>query len=125
MAEHFDSEPGKGVVASISKTNQLVNKGYIPFGEEGQSVSYQQDSKTSDVIFTGSSAYPIANGTILKRIPERAIRVWLAPFQDTFGHFHEGSYVYTVLSKAKWSIEAPVGPDRRNLHVKGGLLCTS
>ena len=111
MAESFDSKPGKGVVASISKTNALVDEGIIPFAEdEGGPTDYNKDSQRAAPLLTGVSRYPVGKGSVLKRMPEKAMRVWLAPYTDRAGHFHEGSFVYTVLTKSHWAVDQVVDP---------------
>lgn len=39
-AEHFDSEPGKGVVARISKADQLVDQGILPYTPDCDDKNY-------------------------------------------------------------------------------------
>ena len=40
------------------------------------------------------------------RTPERILRVWLAPFEDTQGDLHDQKYVYVQVHKGQWTIEA-------------------
>jgi len=40
------------------------------------------------------------------RTPERILRVWLAPFEDTQGDLHDQKYVYVQVTKGQWTIEA-------------------
>jgi type IV conjugative transfer system lipoprotein TraV len=51
----------------------------------------------------------------LRRIPEKILRVWLAPFTDDKGDLHDARYVYVKVADAKWadgSEEALVKKDR-------------
>lgn len=93
-AEHFDSEPGKGVVASISKTDALVDEGY--FEEKEVAKAYT----VNDIVLSQQNT----GGTSLQRIPETSIRVWLPPYQDNQGNWCEGRYVHTLLKPAKWQL---------------------
>lgn len=50
---------------------------------------------TADVIKTALPGKPI-------RYRETVQRIWVAPFEDTMGTYHESSYVYTVLKGSHW-----------------------
>ena len=36
------------------------------------------------------------------RLPEESLKVWIAPYEDTRGHFHEASVVHMVVKPGKW-----------------------
>ena len=40
------------------------------------------------------------------RTPERILRVWLAPFEDTQGDLHDQKYIYVQVTKGQWTIES-------------------
>lgn len=39
------------------------------------------------------------------REPERVLRVWMAPWVDADGDYHDQSYVYLVLDHGRWYID--------------------
>jgi conjugal transfer pilus assembly protein TraV len=39
------------------------------------------------------------------REPERVLRVWIAPWVDVDGDYHDQSYVYLLLDHGRWFIE--------------------
>ena len=42
----------------------------------------------------------------LKRAPERVLKVWLAPFEDREGHFHEASVIHALVQESRWVLHA-------------------
>lgn len=44
------------------------------------------------------------SGTPL-RSPERILRVWLAPFEDADGDFHDQRYMYVTVSRGQWNVQ--------------------
>jgi len=38
----------------------------------------------------------------LVRVPDKVGRVWIAPYMDANGNYHEGSYIRVVDEVAKW-----------------------
>ena len=41
-----------------------------------------------------------------KRAPERVLKVWLAPFEDREGHFHEASVIHALVQESRWVLHA-------------------
>lgn len=52
------------------------------------------------------SAHQIAQSddSIINRVKEEQLRVWIAPFQDEQGNFHEPSVVHTVVRSGYWQM---------------------
>jgi conjugal transfer pilus assembly protein TraV len=46
-----------------------------------------------------------STGTPL-RTPERVLRIWIAPFQDTDGDLHDQRYLYVTITPGQWTLEA-------------------
>lgn len=94
----------------------MVNRGTMGGGvEEGMqsivlpsSASVISDSmsveNTGDKAFAQQEDVPFSDGFFVQRIQEEHLRVWIAPFQDAQGNFHEGSIVHTVLKPGSWQI---------------------
>ena len=99
-SESFDTKPGQGVgFRSISEVNKMVERGKI----DGLSSSNEvviapivTVDKPSMVDFV-----PLGDSKVMRR-PEEHIRVWVAPYQDGSGNFHEGSVVHTLLNHGTW-----------------------
>jgi conjugal transfer pilus assembly protein TraV len=111
-SETFDSEPGKGAGARpISAVNTLVNQGGIPgIAPEVQpgavSVPVLRPEEGPHLV---SEKIMLSDHTVVKRAPEQYVRVWIAPYQDSRGNFHEGSVVHTVLKPSYWEMRPVVG----------------
>lgn len=99
MNSNFDCNKvggdGAGCV-SMDQVNQMINQG---------------DFNNPD---GASSKAPVANNNISAyqaptpmpgepvRYSESIQRIWIAPWQDVAGNYHEPSYVYVVLTPAHW-----------------------
>jgi conjugal transfer pilus assembly protein TraV len=96
--ETFDSEPGKGVGSkSITEVNQMIDRGAFVSLDTQQNhpqVLIQEESTSS------------SKDLSVERIPEKKLCVWIAPFQDDNGDFHEASSVYTVVRPGLWRAKA-------------------
>ncbi len=96
-ADTFDCKFEKGVgCRSISEVNNMVNRGEIKGTSEDGAV-FQKPVKTSSV-----KNPEFGSNGMIGRVNEQHLRVWLAPFQDEQGNFHEASVVHTVLKPGYW-----------------------
>lgn len=43
-------------------------------------------------------------GTTPIRSNEKTQQIWIGPYEDANGNFHEGSYVYAVVKKSSWNL---------------------
>lgn len=104
--ENFDCPPGAGVgCRSISQVNELLNQGSLNAGTpkiHAQNVVF--DPRPSSAFLAPDILD--SDALNIERIPEAHLRVWIAPFQDSQGYFHEGSVIHTVLSPGLWQVEA-------------------
>ena len=97
--ETFDSEPGKGVGSkSITEVNHMIDRGDLALldTQHDHPQFLIQEEKTP------SSSKDLS----VERIPEKKLCVWIAPFQDDNGDFHEASSVYTVVRPGLWRAKA-------------------
>jgi hypothetical protein len=111
-AEHFDSEPGKGVGARpISRVNTMVDRGEIP-DVRGDGVP---SPRIAPVFVPGGipqhelDSVIVSDKARVTRTPERHVRVWVAPYQDGAGNFHEGTYVHTLIRPSTWAMQNVTG----------------
>jgi len=107
-SENFDSDPGKGVGAkSITEVNSMVNQGTIQgvFQKEKDMsmvppVFVHQAEKTIN-----PEVIVLSDKTMIQRQPEQHRRVWIAPFQDEVGNFHEGTVIHTLMRSSYWQVQ--------------------
>ena len=105
MNGSFDCPNKAGVnCKSLDQVNDMVDSGQV----HGQS---------NEAAFTGSAAtsnefgaYPASEiyhpGAPL-RYGETVQRIWVAPFEDTDGNYHQDSLMYAIVKKGHW-IGAPL-----------------
>lgn len=99
-SKEFDSKYEKGVgCKSISEVNQMVDDGSLKGSEEKLYVS-STDSKSERI----SKPVILSDQGMLQRVEEEHLRVWVAPFQDEQGNFHEASVVHTVIKPGFWQL---------------------
>jgi type IV conjugative transfer system lipoprotein TraV len=86
--------------------------GFTPKCAEGE-------ARCREVSAAKSSAF-----TRLRRIPEKILRVWLAPFTDDKGDLHDARYVYVKVEDAKWAegIETTLVENDRRAHSAGNRI---
>jgi len=111
-SETFDCQVGQGVgCKSISTVNKMVDQGYLEDEKGEEAAPSSVLSSSSPVISTASLSQqldtPLADEFSVHRIQEEHLRVWIAPYQDIQGNFHEGSIVHTVLKPGYWQVSDP------------------
>jgi len=99
MNSQFDC-PMKGGVscASLDEVNARVDRGEIGTSEN-------TSIHTSMVVRTQyMRAMPSIKGSSheRKRIGETVQNIWIAPFEDSAGNYHEESDIYTVIKPGAW-----------------------
>jgi type IV conjugative transfer system lipoprotein TraV len=57
---------------------------------------------------------PTPNAGMPLRIPERVLRIWVAPFEDEEGALNDQKYVYLTVQKGGWQVET------NKLNTQGG-----
>ena len=101
--ELFDCPAGKGMgCKSISEVNSMVDQG--EFG--GSSDEESSPLKALAPIAMTSEDIPQTSSGGIERIPEQNLRLWIAPFQDEAGNFHEESAIHTVVRQGRWKLQA-------------------
>lgn len=89
MKGQFDCPGTPGVQCkNISKVNKMVDQGAIP-KEKGVDVPIVRNSY---------------KGKVLKRTKEEVLTVWVAPFEDEEGIYHEPGVLTAVVSPARWEL---------------------
>ena len=115
-SETFDCEPGKGVgCQSITKVNKMIDQGQFLDSQEGfvSPLSNQNFLSKTPLPSFSTSTFPnppservvASDNTVVQRIAEQPIRVWVAPYQDEAGNFHEASVVHSVIQGGYWQVQ--------------------
>ena len=98
----FDCSYGKGVGChSITEVNNMVNEGDFDKTSLKQAPLEIANQKVHSI---DSRQILSSDTSIVQRVTEEHLRVWVAPFQDEQGQFHEGSVIHAVLRPGFWQI---------------------
>lgn len=54
--------------------------------------------KTNNYVMSSGKGY----SSKPNRTKDLVAKIWLAPYEDTFGNYHDASIVYTVIEKSSW-----------------------
>lgn len=84
----------------VQQVNDRATAGYY-HQEKGESRKFSRSKHfalTKEITFRGGD-YPI--GPI--RTKEHVQRVWIAPYEDISGNYHEPSTIYMILEKPHWA----------------------
>ena len=46
----------------------------------------------------------LSDHSVIHRQPEQHMRIWMAPFQDANGNFHEAAVVHTLQRPSFWQV---------------------
>ncbi len=100
----FECKVGKGVnCTSVSKINNMVDSGI--FSEAEENSAKKQIKK--ETIKIAKIPFPLVlpndwNHSIVQRIPETTLRIWVAPYVSSQDGYIEAQYVHKVLEKGAW-----------------------
>ena len=106
MSGTFDCPYGKGVgCRSITEVNQMVNDGKLSGLD---SVESTQHKATVAHKCDKQQEIALVDKTKVHRMKEEHLKVWVAPFEDEQGNFHEDSVIHTVLKPGSWQLSEGV-----------------
>ena len=98
VRSQYDTEEDAPRKSSDSKPQAKRSMDY--FTPENNVSSGEVQGKTTPAAFaTPNFGSPL-------RTPERILRVWLAPYEDSEGDLHDQKYLYVQVNKGQWTIEA-------------------
>lgn len=108
MNGSFDCPNKAGVnCRSLDQVNDMVDSGQL----HGRSSYSNQDEPSSNS--TEFEAFPSATtytpGAPL-RYGETVQRIWVAPYEDTEGNYHQDNLMYAIVKRGHW-IGAPLKPN--------------
>lgn len=100
MGSKFDCNVDSGGrCAPMHHINQMANYGAFnektekPFKTDKLMLTERKENKTIQNTY----------GTVPIRSSEKIQQIWIGPYEDTNGNYHEGSYVYAVVKKGSWT----------------------
>ena len=106
-SESFDSQATQGVGSkSISQVNAMIDKGQI----EGIKGDNESDKVIAPVLVQtpiptfNQETIVLSDHSVIHRQPEQYMRIWMAPFQDANGNFHEASVIHTLQRPSFWQV---------------------
>ena len=106
-SESFDSEATKGVGSkSISEVNAMIDQGKIE-GIKGDSDASKVIAPVllqSPLPTLNQETIVLSDHSVIHRQPEQHMRIWMAPFQDANGNFHEAAVVHTLQRPSFWQV---------------------
>jgi len=101
----FDCPAGKGVgCQSISEVNRRVDRGDFENQREERTDSLKALAPVAMTF--DDRVQPSSPG--IERVPEKNLRLWIAPFQDEDGNFHEESAIHTIVRQGRWKLRREV-----------------
>ena len=89
---------------ALHDMDSAVSQGLYP-KENNQGVA---DDSNSDSVYIQSSNN-LSKGSYPKRTQDMVAKIWLAPYEDSRGDYHEQSNVYTVVKNSTWA-NTPIKP---------------
>lgn len=90
-----------GRCAPMHHINQMANYGAFTEKNEKTEKSFKVDKL---MLAAGKSSVTRqqVSGSMPMRSNEQIQQVWIAPYEDSNGNYHEGSNVYVVTKKGNW-----------------------
>ena len=85
---------------SVSAVNRQADQGAYNADDTTSARTQTQESANTPMPSGMHVSTPSAGDPV--RFGESVTRIWIAPFEDTEGNYHEPSYVYTVVNPSHW-----------------------
>ena len=98
MNSDFDCPMKNGVrCQSLDEVNAAVDRGEIggSVGSTDKRPSFRSAAYIPYIDASSSKTLPV-------RYPDDVMRVWIAPYEDSIGNYHQASSVYTVTHPSYW-----------------------
>jgi len=101
MNSSFDCPMKPGVrCESLDQVNHAVDRGEI--GSVGNGVPHAASQRTNEMsLVRNQNPKKVLQGEPL-RYGESVQRIWVAPFEDISGNYHQESEVYTITQGGHW-----------------------
>jgi conjugal transfer pilus assembly protein TraV len=99
--ESFACKPGVGVgCVSVTEVNNMVDQHRLP-------AQQKPTRKIKPPTTLEAETSPVSTALHIAHVSERYLRVWVAPFQDGQGNFHEAGFIHTRLVPGYWQWTGP------------------
>ena len=101
----FECKVGKGVnCTSVSHINQMLDSGTL---NEFQDNTKLIKVKRQIIKVSDKTPFPMIlptdlHNSVVERIPETTLRIWVAPYVSAKDGYIEAQYVHEVLEKGSW-----------------------
>jgi conjugal transfer pilus assembly protein TraV len=100
MNGSFDCPNKAGVnCKSLDQINDMVDSGQIR-GRSG--FTSKGDIETESAEFAAFPSTAIYHGGAPLRYGETVQRIWVAPYEDTEGNYHQDSLMYSIVKRGYW-----------------------
>lgn len=94
-------------------TPTIASEGWIPVGD-GPQVGLSSPASLATASLAQPGAYGKVSPTVMNvpasgtplRTPERVLRIWIAPLEDSEGTLHDQRYVYVQVERGQWLLQA-------------------
>lgn len=119
MNSHFDCPHKPGVMCrSLDQVNAMVSKGVFD-KKHNKRIKIPKFYKVNSLSLKSSiGGNPRKRNIEKKRVTqkplrsgERVVRVWVAPYQDIEGNYHNESEIYTAVNKNRWIVPKKIKKD--------------
>jgi len=102
LNSNFECPMKPGVrCASLDQISSMVDRGEIGKSSLKSPIPY-----SSTIAQTSSPSYYKGEFSLSNHEPlrygETVMRVWVAPYEDTVGNYHQESDIYTIVKPAHW-----------------------
>ena len=103
--EEADRAPAPDVVAEVkTETNASTNLIASDAEAERRAAEANLKSQQSQRGFVdGGRTAAVASSATPARLPERLIRIWVAPWTDEEGDLHDAHYIFAKAADARWA----------------------
>ncbi len=99
--ESFACKPGVGVgCVSVTEVNSMVDQHRLP-------AQQKSTGKTKPPTTLEAETSPVSTALQIAHVSAQYLRVWIAPFQDGQGNFHEAGFIHTLLKPGYWQWTGP------------------
>ena len=101
--EEADRAPAPDVVAEVkTETNASTNLIAAEANLKSQLLARAERESQTGFVESGRTA-AVASSATPARLPERLIRIWVAPWTDEEGDLHDAHYIFAKAADARWA----------------------
>jgi conjugal transfer pilus assembly protein TraV len=99
----FDCPYTDGVSCkSLTEVNQMVDRGEQGTKHSKSKTKVKEDFMNQETLGLDKTLEMPIESREPQRIPEKIVRIWLAPYESVDGTFHQQTFINTVVMPAHW-----------------------